>query len=98
MQTTSKGTKMPRHDAIWSVGHAAEVAEAGDDDYQDEGTEEVDDEATIDQEELLAAKDGLDAKVENRLLLRYLQKQLSLHALSAMSVAQIDKKVYMHSR
>ena len=39
------------------------MADVGDNDYQDEEMEEADNEDTIDQEEMLAARDGVDAKV-----------------------------------
>lgn len=39
-----------------------EMAEFGDQDYQAEDMEDIDDEATIDQEEMLAATEGVDGK------------------------------------
>ena len=42
-----------------------EAQEAGDADYSDLELEEPDNEETIDQEEMMAAKDGVDSKVSN---------------------------------
>ena len=44
-------------------GNGDEGRQEDDDEFLEEGLEEMDDEATIDQEEALAATEGADAKV-----------------------------------